>query len=278
MSDVGYRLEQIKDDDARLHAEAQLLSSVFPNTDRYTFEYLKWQYFENPDGEAVGFDAYSDDGLAAHYVTLPFEALLFGERKKGVLSLNTATHPNHQGKGLFVRLADASYSLARDLGYDFVVGVANANSTPGFVRKLGFQLVSQLAAEVGVGTVVATSEQPVEFKRIWSESARTWRLQNPAAQYFEHGSRIYATTANSLIKMQLTIDPWDEAASRPMIGRLITGWLGLHPSRRWQGIALPVPQRLRPSPLNLIFRDLSGRNRQLDASRVIMNGIDFDAY
>ena len=39
---------------------------------------------------------------------------------------------------------------------------------------------------------------------------------------------------------------------------------------------LNVPMRLRPSPLNMIFKDLSGAARKLDASKVRMEAIDFD--
>jgi hypothetical protein len=39
-----------------------------------------------------------------------------------------------------------------------------------------------------------------------------------------------------------------------------------------------IPQRLRPSPLNLIYRSLSGRAPQLDPSNIRFTFLDFDAY
>jgi hypothetical protein len=38
-----------------------------------------------------------------------------------------------------------------------------------------------------------------------------------------------------------------------------------------------VPERFRPIPLNLIYRDLNGRNA-LDAAAVKFWAMDFDAY
>lgn len=273
-----YEFRRVDNDDARLQAEAQLLSEVFPGTSRYTFEYLKWQYFANPDGDVIGYDAYVDGEIVAHYVVEPLVACLYGKPARGVLSLNTATHPRHQGKGLFVKLAAATYDLARELGYEFVVGVANANSTPGFVRKLKFQLVSPLQAEVGIGHVESGEECDADFVWQWSHAAQQWRLASPAGKYGNIGGRLYSSTHNPLIKMQLTAQRWDQVSSIPANHSPFTAWIGLNPSYRWRGFALPVPQKMRPSPLNFIFLDLTEANRTLEPRKVVMDAINFDAY
>lgn len=273
-----YSFERVSNNEERLKAESALLSQVFQGTDRYTRDYLKWQYFENPDGDIVGFDAYQGDTIAAHYVVEPLEARLFGKVSRGVLSLNTATHPAHQGKGLFVRLASKTYDAARDQGYEFVIGVANANSTPGFIRKLGFQLVAPLEAQVGIGTVESSDPESVDFERLWSDAARRWRLSNPAGRYARRRGRLYSESHNPMIRMQLSTEPWDGLTSKASRLGPINAWIGLHPRRRWRGISLPVPKKMRPSPLNFIFLDLTGQNRQLESSKVIMDAVCFDAY
>lgn len=272
----SYSLVRVRNDEAQIRSEAELLAQVFPNTDRYTSEYLHWQYVQNPDGEAIGFDAYAGGEIAAHYVTLPIQATLFGRTVRGILSLNTATHPNHQGKGLFTRLAEATYSLARELGAQFVVGVSNANSTPGFTKKLKFQLISPLDAHIGIGSV-ESSDAPIDFSRLWSSDARRWRLRNPSAHYFTDGRFVYSPSQHSLVRAQLTTSRWQTAAQTHRTFPL-TVWLGLQPRRKWRGIALPIPERMRPSPLNLIFRDLTGNGHCPDAARVAWCAMDFDAY
>lgn len=92
----------------------------------------RWQYADNPVGKIVGFNAYMGNLLAAHYVTMPIYMNIEGEKTLGVLSLNTATHPEHRGKRLFTILAEKSYQYAAENGYKFVIGVANAQSTHGF--------------------------------------------------------------------------------------------------------------------------------------------------
>src|SRR5205814_9366938 len=120
-----------------------LLTTAFA-TDTFTADGLAWRYRDNPAGQVVGADAWDGARLAAHYVTCPLEARIDGAVVKGLLSLNTATHPDYQGRGLFTTLAEAAYAQGAAAGYGFVIGVANAYSTPGFVRRLAFQHVDRL--------------------------------------------------------------------------------------------------------------------------------------
>lgn len=278
MVDDDYRLERVTSVPSRLSAEAQLLHAVFRTSSIYTQDYLHWQYFQNPDGDAIGFDAYAGGDLAAHYVVIPFMAHVCGRLEKGALSLNTATHSAHQGRGLFIRLAEATYAAARVSGCKFIVGIANANSTPGFLRKLKFQLVSPLEAHVGVGAVRLVGERQVEFRRYWSDAAKQWRLANPSRRYFTRHRRLYSTTTSPLIKMQLTTSPWGAEVPISSPFSPLSAWIGLNPEATWRGISLPIPKRWRPSPLNFIFRDLTDESRQLAPSSVVVDAVDFDAY
>ena len=174
---TSYDTRPVETDDDSLEACRALLAATFGTAE---VDYVRWLYRDNPWGTAVGFNAFTNHELVAHYVTVPIEATLDGAPARGLLSLNTATHPTHQGKGLFTRLAEATYAHARDRGYEFVVGVANANSTPGFTRKLGFQLVTPLDVRLGLGQLT-TSHDPVGFALAWSEPALRWRLQRPRA-------------------------------------------------------------------------------------------------
>ncbi|MBK8949251.1 MAG: GNAT family N-acetyltransferase [Flavobacteriales bacterium] len=132
-----YELRPLDLSDAGLAPVTDLLRTVFPEAGHFTPEVLRWQYVHNPDGAAVGFNAWAGGTLAAHYVTIPLRAVVDGVEEPGLLSLNTATHPQHQGKGLFTRLAEATYAAGAAQGRGFVVG-GQCEQTPGFTRKLGF--------------------------------------------------------------------------------------------------------------------------------------------
>jgi GNAT superfamily N-acetyltransferase len=117
---------------------ADLFKAVFNEPEVLTTKFLDWLYAKNPVGNAFGLNAWSDGELAAHYAAIPVVYLINGVKTKGLLALNTATHPKHQGKGIFTKIGNAANELAASRGYEFVSGVANQNSTDGYLRKLGF--------------------------------------------------------------------------------------------------------------------------------------------
>jgi len=262
---------------------------VFPWAKWLTPGYLNWEYNLNPLGPEVGFNAYLDGDLTGHYVVQPIEANLFGTITKGVLSMNTATHPNHQRKNLFTTLAQKTYDAAREEEYEFVIGVANANSTPGFVRRLGFQLVHSLDAKIGIGPVTRQSfHEDLEFQRTWSKELLEWRTANPAQQYRVRRKRnsfvIEGPTGKLGIQAILGEFPIDmdhqfQDAHGQRRYNPLKLWIGIDDSINWsRSMYFDIPRRLRPSPLNLIFKDLTGKNRELAAEKVKFQLIDFDVY
>lgn len=281
---MDYRFERVATDDAGIAQATALLRTVFPKAGHFTEQVVRWQYRENPDGPVVGFNAFMADELAGHYVTIPLVARVHGKEERGLLSLNTATHPDHQGKGLFTRLANLTYEAASQEGFGFVIGVANANSTHGFTKKLGFQLVSPLMAMVGVGPIINKSEYSVAYQRIWHTKALDWRLAHPLNKYSST-----LTTCRDLILTDRT-----QSGARLFLAALDGGTLtselpeatGWNPLRVWIGLDsrtnwslrpyFNIPMRFRPSPLNLIFKDLTDRGRTLPADQVRFQAIDFD--
>jgi len=279
----------VRGDDAALAQYVALFAACFPGTGKFTLDYLRWLYADNPDGVVVGYDAWDGARLAAHYVCVPGMATVGGETVRVLLSLNTATHPDYQGKGLFTRLAALTYDSGREQGYDAVYGVANSNSTPGFIRKLGFQLVRPLEARVGVGGVGTPPHgqgAAVSFERTRSPAALAWRCANP----------------DNPVRMRRRGAAWQFEAAALGLARAYgelalpdgAGWratdvpLGWTPARLYLGLVPdgeraflcypPIPERVRPSPLNLIYRSLSGRVERLDPAAIRFSFLDFDAY
>lgn len=276
-----YRVEQVGITESELRRDSALLRTVFPTTTHYTEEFLRWEYAENPEGHVVGYNAFSPDGQhAAHYVTQPIRATIHGNMERGLLSFNTATHPSHQGRGLFTLLAQRTFELAARLGFTFVIGVANANSTPGFTRKLGFSVSCQLEARLGMGYCQPQNLEGITFRRVWSADSIRWRLANPAARYYGSRKRQYVDGGKPGLRVQIssTIDVPGSANLGFFVMHPITLWLGAAPHLKWIGASASLPRKLRPSPLNLIFKDLTDSGRTLDAENLLFEAVDFDAY
>jgi GNAT superfamily N-acetyltransferase len=275
---------------------AALFGECFPGAKHLDLPYLHWLYAENPDGEVIGMDAWFEGRMVAHYACVPVRARLRGVERRALLSVNTATHPRHQGQGLFTRLAEATYVAAADLGFHAVHGVANAQSTPGFVRKLGFTALSPLAARVGFGAIderpTAALQASAAFHRVWSAEALRWRGANPHRPFRWHRPRP-GTLAASAATGHWGIRAWAElpdtivdAANGALASSALPAaiaaprlHLGLRPDgakplvRRW----IDVPSALRPSPLNLIFRSLTGEAPPA-SDAICFDFLDFDAY
>lgn len=268
-----------------------LFSTCFPSSSICRSDYIDWLYRLNPDGEVVGFNAYDGTTLAAHYVCIPARAMVGGQVVKVLLSLNTATHPSYQGKGLFTKLADLTYHAGASMGFDAVYGVANANSTPGFTRKLGFQLIGPLRSTVGLGPLgLDFGRLPdLQFQRLWDSEALTWRCNSPLRPLTvrQQSDRLLVLSpallggacmaAAELQGTSLSFDVRTQISGRfasPL--RLFLGCIP--PSAQRRSCFVDIPHRFRPSPLNLIYRSLSGRVNAIDPEAVLFNFLDFDAY
>ena len=268
----------------QLAAYSALLGRVFGPSPKFTAKALAWLYRDNPEGGAVGTDAWSGDRLAAHYVTVPLRARLEGRSVRGLLSLNTATALEFQGKGLFTALAEATYARAREQGFQFVVGFANANSTPGFLRKLAFQKVRALQAGLMLLPPRRLAPAPVDFEVDWTPASLAWRLANPAATYrvAQQGDLlgVWADTAVPMLRCAAFLPGHDDTPAtggRPWLPPL---FIGLEPrlSLAAQGF-IPIPDRLRPSPLTMIWRGLDDAlPKALNPATVAVSFLDFDPY
>jgi GNAT superfamily N-acetyltransferase len=272
----GYAFEPVGIDDVSIERSAALLNVVFPHA-AFTAASVRWQYRDNPAGSIIGWNAVAPDGsLAAHYVVQPLEAIIDGEREHGALSLNTATHPGHQGKGLFTELARRTFESAAQEGCRHVVGVANANSTPGFTRKLGFMLVAPLDSRIGFA-LTPREEKPAGYERVWSREEVAWRAARPGTRYRSVRSTLYASMPQPFLRAVLaTGSPFSGVTHASLGFRPVDVWIGLEPSGSPGGVR--IPRRLRPSPLNFIFLDISGAGRVVAAETVRFRALDFDPY
>ncbi len=122
-----------------------LSNSIYAGSEIASPIYLEWEYLLNPNGHAIVFIAKDDSAkTVAQYVVIP-TLITDGEMDyRGSLSLNTLTHPNFQGLGLFRNLASNTFSKCVDQDINFTYGFPNGNSFPGFIEKLKFINVGEL--------------------------------------------------------------------------------------------------------------------------------------
>lgn len=272
---MDYRIEFVQVDETSLKESQRLLQLVFAeHADKFTYEYLKWQYADNPVGTIVGYNAYWGEVLAAHYVTMPIYLNIDGKKTLGLLSLNTATHPDHRGKRLFTILAEKTYRYAEENGYKFVIGVANANSTHGFIKHLGFSLIGPLTFQVGVGQNIY-HRSSYTFQCYWDKHLLDWRLQNPAMKYFKNGDMVVSPIKPGVKKL-VYHDKEGLVSLRKLHGRPFNLYIGFGADLS-KGVYCGIPKFIKHSPFNLIFRDLTnGALPEVTKDNILFELIDFD--
>lgn len=272
---MDYRIEQVRVDDTSLRAILQLMQLTFVgHSEKFSLEYLKWQYADNPVGPIVGFNAYMGDVLAAHYVTMPIYMNIEGNKTLGLLSLNTATHPEHQGKRLFTTLASKTYEYAAENGYKFVIGVANANSTHGFIKHLGFKLIGPLTFKIGVGQNLY-QRKDYTFTRYWDKEIMDWRLTNPSMQYYKNGDMVVSPIKPGFKKL-VYHDAKGQVSLPKLHGRPFNLYIGFGADLS-KGIYCGIPKFIEHSPFNLIFRDLTGGTLpEVTKDNILFELLDFD--
>jgi len=300
---------------SELEPTAALLSAVFPGSHISRPEYLRWLYRESPFGPVIESNLDDDEGRAAHYALVPVTISRDGHDYPAALSLNTAVHERARGGGVFVKLGEQTVSEAAALGVQSVVGVANANSTPGFIRRLGFQLLTPLPANVMVPVPGApagirseqlregVSERGLDADiesllgvprhgeaRRWTAETLRWRLRRPGASYAIHrGGNLLAVSCHerrsglrvAIVLKVFAAAPLSARDTRALVRAAcrhhrapVALHVGLNDLVDFHGVALP--QRLRASPLNLIYRSLLTPPR--DPSITRFEFLDFDAY
>jgi hypothetical protein len=275
---------------AAIEETAKLLRLVFPEATHLTADYLNRLYFGNPLGETWGLSCFDDDGhLVAHNIMIPIKAVIFGKEETGIWPFQLATHPKARMKGLFVEMAEATHAESIERGYTFLNGVGNENSTPIFVKKWNYQSICPLDVKIGIGPIpTSTPLQSLSLRRIWDDpKGIAWRLTHAPDKPYRvkwRGDRghIYADTGKAGIQVEIgnfhrDLLPADLPELRgPNPLRL---WIGKDPTLDWsKSLYFDIPKRFRPSPLNLLWHDLTGENRRHDPDLVQYDLFNFDAF
>ncbi|GGI05324.1 GNAT family N-acetyltransferase [Egicoccus halophilus] len=110
-------------------------------------DFYHWKHHDNPFGRSPAWVATDGDRIVGLRVWLRWR-FTDGERTwDAVRAVDTATHPDHQGRGIFRRLTTSSLEVLREQGVAHVFNTPNEQSRPGYL-KMGWQQVGRLPVGV----------------------------------------------------------------------------------------------------------------------------------
>jgi hypothetical protein len=97
----------------------------------------RWKLFSTDFGRCPSIVAMQGDRCVGLYTVLPTPLILDGVGISGAQSVDTMTHPDFRGRGMFLSLARSCYEeAANDIA--LMYGLPNENSYPGFIKHLGW--------------------------------------------------------------------------------------------------------------------------------------------
>lgn len=271
-----------------LAATLGLMALGFPGAQKFSLDFLRWQYYANPLGAPLISNVWAGDELVGHLTGIPISVMLRGEERLVTLIMNIAVHPAQRGRALIKTLTEHVIALSAAAGHAGVIGVANQNSVAAFEHKLGFQNIAALDAwiewlphRLDARRALAAAE----FAHLWTDETLAWRMGNPSnplriVAAGEDGLTVEGASGTPLLNARaviprgrVTLVAESHALPRPAV---VIG-LAPHASVRKRG-AVSIPRRLRPSPLRLIYFAHEERRRPLQAERIVFSFLDFDAF
>lgn len=111
-------------------------------------ELFAWKHDENRFGPSPMWVAVDGDRIVAFRTFMRWEFERGGQVLRAVRAVDTATDPDHQGKGLFTLLTRHGLEVVRAEGVDWVFNTPNTQSRPGYL-KMGWREVGRVPAAVG---------------------------------------------------------------------------------------------------------------------------------
>lgn len=121
-----------------------------------THDFFAWKHLDNPFGRSFMLVAVMDGGVVGLRAFMRWTFTAGGGEVKAVRAVDTATHPDYQGLGIFTKLTTAALERLTEEA-DFVFNTPNDKSKPGYL-KMGWRVVGELPISVKV-------RRPVRFAR-----------------------------------------------------------------------------------------------------------------
>ena len=112
-------------------------------------ELFRWKHLDNVFGPSAMWVAEHDGELVAFRAMMRWRFRRGGTSISAVRAVDTATHPAHQGRGLFRRLTMHAVEALTSDEVAFVFNTPNESSRPGYL-KMDWQVVGRVPVAVAV--------------------------------------------------------------------------------------------------------------------------------
>ncbi len=116
--------------------------------------FFAWKHRENAFGPSPAWVAVDGNRIVGLRTLMRWEFETRDRPVRAVRAVDTATHPDHQGRGIFSALTRRAVDELRAEGVDFVFNTPNDKSRPGYL-KMGWQPVGRLPTGLRPASITA---------------------------------------------------------------------------------------------------------------------------
>jgi GNAT superfamily N-acetyltransferase len=151
-----------------------------------TIDYWVWKHINNPFGESMVLVSDNNGQLIGVRAMMRWSWQRGKDAFNTLRAVDTVTHPDFQGRGIFTVLTQKIVDRAHDQGINFIFNTPNKKSLPGYL-KLGW--ISEGKLEVGLsflpfifGSVSTTLDALANFSCL-DDLCKRWNALHETANY-----------------------------------------------------------------------------------------------
>lgn len=165
-----------------------------------------WKHIENPFGRSIMLVAMESGQIVGFRAFMRWTLQTpGGETIRCVRPVDTATHPDHQRKGIFRKLTESAIEEAKTDGVHLIFNTPNAQSGAGYL-KMGWSRVGPIGVMIRPGwrffgtqrhvepdppvtNITGADRSPLGLRTTRSAEYRRWRFaSHPTARYVQFGT------------------------------------------------------------------------------------------
>jgi predicted N-acetyltransferase YhbS len=124
-----------------------LKASLGETSSKKTEAGWRYKHVGNPFGKSLVLVAVENDKIIGVRALMRWKWQLENQIFSALRAVDTATHPEHQGKGVFKKLTLRAIEIAKEQSDHFIFNTPNTQSLPGYL-KMGWEEVDKLKIRV----------------------------------------------------------------------------------------------------------------------------------
>jgi len=147
-------------------------------------EIWNYKHNTNPFGRSLVLVAEENGIIAGVRAFMCWKWQVLNKSYSTYRAVDTATHPNYQGQGIFKKLTLKAIELAKEQGVQFIFNTPNEQSMPGYL-KMGWETVDKLK--------VALKPAYISFWKLYKTDMSYSVINNSKEKELEHLCKLWNT-------------------------------------------------------------------------------------